>query len=188
MFRRGTAVVAIAVVWVAVVAAQDKAARFEVASVRRNTSGTTQANAQVLPNGVNLVNLPLRGIIGLAYGPMNPNTSIEGPDWINTARFDIIARTSGEVASGELRGMLQALLAERFKLVTRTEKRQLTVQALVLARGDGRLGPQIQRSTSTARGRKEAPSHGASALRVPAGLDTSRLSDGRSRSSRRCSP
>jgi uncharacterized protein (TIGR03435 family) len=127
-------------------AAQEPRPAFDVASVKRNTSGTTQANAQVQPNGVNLVNLPLRAIIGLAYGPLNPATSIEGPAWINTARFDIVARTAGEVPSAALRGMLQALLAERFMLAAHTEKRRLATQALVLARPDGRLGPQFRRS------------------------------------------
>jgi uncharacterized protein (TIGR03435 family) len=126
-------------------AAAQAPAAFEVASVRRN-SGNAPGNIQVLPNGVNVTNLPLRGIIGLAYGPLNPATSIEGPDWINTTRFDVVARTAGAVPSGELRGLLKALLAERFRLAVRTEKRPLTINALVLARADGRLGPQIKRS------------------------------------------
>jgi uncharacterized protein (TIGR03435 family) len=42
--------------------------------------------------------------------------------------------------------MLRALLAERFQLATRNEARELSVYALVLARKDGRLGPQLVRS------------------------------------------
>jgi hypothetical protein len=52
--------------------AQTQAA-FEVASVKPNKSGTTQANVGMPPNGVNFVNLPLRGIIQLAYGINQPS-------------------------------------------------------------------------------------------------------------------
>jgi hypothetical protein len=45
---------------VAVAAQQPVPATFEVASVKRNTSGTNQANTQVLPNGVNLIFTPER--------------------------------------------------------------------------------------------------------------------------------
>jgi uncharacterized protein (TIGR03435 family) len=43
--------------------------------------------------------------------------------------------------------MLRNLLADRFKLVVHTEMRETAVYALVLARSDGRLGPQLRRST-----------------------------------------
>jgi len=128
-------------------AAQDAATSgFEVASVKRNTSGTNQVTAQVLPNGVNLINLQLRAIVGIAYG-VNQQSGLAGPEWMNTARFDIVARTASEVPSGELRGMLQALLAERFHLAAHTETRPQITSALVLARSDGRLGPQLIPST-----------------------------------------
>jgi len=54
---------------------------FEVASVKPNKSGTTQANIGMPPNGVNFVNLPLRGIIQLAYGINQPSKLVGVPDW-----------------------------------------------------------------------------------------------------------
>ena len=58
--------------------AQDERPVFETASVKRNTSDTIQATTQVLPNGVNLINLPLRTIIRLAYNISQP-TLVVGP-------------------------------------------------------------------------------------------------------------
>ena len=42
--------------------------------------------------------------------------------------------------------MLQALLAERFKLAVHYEMQERPVYALALARADGRLGPNIKKS------------------------------------------
>jgi uncharacterized protein (TIGR03435 family) len=121
---------------------------FEVASVKPNRSGTTQANAGLQPNGVNLINLPLRGIIQIAYGIPQPAKLVGVPDWTITERFDIVGRTAGPSSGDEIRLMLQTLLVERFKLVARRDTRPLGAYALVLARKDGRLGDHLRPSTS----------------------------------------
>jgi uncharacterized protein (TIGR03435 family) len=48
----------------------------------------------------------------------------------------------------ELPQLLRSLLADRFKLKTHTESRELPLYDLVLARSDGRLGPDLKPSTS----------------------------------------
>src|SRR5262249_49894588 len=42
--------------------------------------------------------------------------------------------------------MLRALLAERFKLAVHSETKEMPIYALVVARSDGRLGPELKRS------------------------------------------
>jgi uncharacterized protein (TIGR03435 family) len=44
--------------------------------------------------------------------------------------------------------LLRSLLADRFKLKTHTESRELPLYDLVLARSDGRLGPELRPSKS----------------------------------------
>ena len=57
--------------------------------------------------------------------------------------------------------MLRRLLAERFKLATHSERRELPIYALVMARSDGRLGPQLRRSSADcSRADKPAPEGG----------------------------
>jgi uncharacterized protein (TIGR03435 family) len=119
---------------------------FEVASVKPNKSGTTQANIGMPPNGVNFVNLPLRAIIQLAYGINQPSKLASVPDWAVTERYDITARAAGPITQEERRLMLQALLADRLKLVARLEKREVSVLALMLARNDGKLGKNLVES------------------------------------------
>jgi uncharacterized protein (TIGR03435 family) len=120
---------------------------FEVASVHPNTSGTTQTNINFTPGGVTFTNLQLRAIIQFAYGISQPSRLAGVPDWANSERFDIVAR--GDVASlQDRRAMLQALLADRFKLAAHTEQRSLPIYTLVLARSDGRLGPSLKPSAA----------------------------------------
>lgn len=137
---------------------------FEVASVRQNKSETAQANIGMLPNGVNFVNLPLRAIIQFAYGVNQPSKLSGVPEWAVTARYDINARAAGPVTLEERRLMLQALLADRFKLVARWEKREVSVLALMLARNDGKLGRNLIESKGCI-----APGSAAAKEAAPAG-------------------
>jgi uncharacterized protein (TIGR03435 family) len=126
-------------------AAQAKA--FEVASVHPNTSGTAQTNINFTPGGVTFTNLQLRAIIQFAYGISQPSRLAGVPDWANNERFDVVAR--GVVASlQDRRVMLQALLADRFKLAAHAEQRSLPIYTLTLARSDGKLGPWLKPSAA----------------------------------------
>jgi uncharacterized protein (TIGR03435 family) len=128
---------------IALVRVQTTSPTFEVASVKPNKSGTTQANIGMPPNGVNIVNLPLRGIIQLSFQINQPSKVIGIPDWTITERFDINARAAGPIMADERRLMLQALLADRFKLVARRQEREVSLLALMLNRNDGKLGPNL---------------------------------------------
>jgi len=145
---------------------------FEVASVKVNKSGTTQANIAMPPNGVNFVNLPLRAIIQLAYGINQPSKLVGVPDWAVTERFDITARAAGPITQEERRLMLQALLADRLKLVARLEKREISILALMLARTDGKLGKNLVESKGCIAPGSAAAKEAAGG-NAPAGAETS---------------
>jgi uncharacterized protein (TIGR03435 family) len=159
--------IAALLVSVTLVCAQNNLPTFDVASVKPNKSGTTQANIGMLPNGVNLVNLPLRGIIQLFFQINQPTKLIGIPDWTITERFDISARAAGPITADERRLMMQALLADRFKLVARREKREVTILALMLARNDGKLGPNLVESKGCIQ-----PGDAAAQAAAPAGAQT----------------
>lgn len=130
------------------VAAQAPAAgavpAFEVASIRRNTSGTGMVSMNMAPGGrMNFVNVAVRQLIVRAY-EVQPFQVIGGPDWLTNERYDIIAKAEGDASPAQLNLMLQQLLADRFKLVVRRETRELPVYYLVQARDDGRLGPALK--------------------------------------------
>ena len=148
-------------VLVAVVSAGARAqvpAVFEVASVKANRSGASQVTVN-WQGGVTMINVPLRAIIQFAYNINTPSRIAGHPDWTNVERFDIQARApEGMNGVEQMRPMLQALLADRFKMVAKIEKRVLQSYALVKARDDGRLGPNIKPAEKPCVGpRGEAP-------------------------------
>jgi len=66
-------------------------------------------------------NVSLKSAIRWAYHVMDYQVS--GPDWLGFERYDIAARAAGPVPEEQMRTMLQALLAERFKITLHRETR-----------------------------------------------------------------
>jgi uncharacterized protein (TIGR03435 family) len=127
---------------------------FEVVSIRENRSGEAGQSMRRQPGGrITTSNIPLRMLILSAYG-LQPQQLVGGPDWIDSARYDIIAQASGELpvsepgTVGPLQLMMQRMLADRFQLAVHTERRELPIYALTLARSDRRLGPKIRTATT----------------------------------------
>jgi uncharacterized protein (TIGR03435 family) len=118
---------------------------FEVASIKPNKSGGTSSSTSGRAGSFTASNVTARQLIIYAYR-LRPFQFAGGPGWISSDRFDIQAR-SAENAKPDNPAMTRALLRDRFRLVAHTETRQEQIYALVLARADGRLGPQLTAST-----------------------------------------
>src|SRR5687768_1031622 len=122
-----------------------QSAGFEVASIKPsnpNPTGPLGATPMMLPalGRLTAQNVTLRMLIMGAY-QKQPYEIVGGPPWFNTDKFDINAVAENKAATtDQLLGMLQTLLADRFKLKTHIETRDVPIYALVLARDDGRLG------------------------------------------------
>ena len=121
-------------------------ASFELTSVKRNVSGSENAGIRNQPNGsFTGTNVTLRPFIARAY-EVRVFQVTGGAPWIDFDRFDIVGRGPDGTPTAMRPAMLRGLLADRFKLRTHTETREQPVYALVLARPDGRFGPQLKRS------------------------------------------
>jgi uncharacterized protein (TIGR03435 family) len=90
------------------------------------------------------------------------------PDWARNDRWDIVAKLDGDPppvnpAAGPDHMMLatRTLLADRFKLKFRREKREMDIYQLVMAKAGGKPGPALKRSTDECRqqgvGRRPEP-------------------------------
>jgi len=127
---------------------------FEVASVRPSKAPYMSTRSRM--NGVSITGATLRQLIFNAYNaPGLPSISrdeqVSGlPGWASSDTFDIEAKIDEETLSAlqklppkeqfwQRQFMLQALLADRFKLQTLRETKEMPVYALVVEKGGLKL-------------------------------------------------
>ena len=89
---------------------------------------------------------------------------ITGPKWIDSEKFDIAARVAPGASRDDLRAMQQALLAERFGLKARLEKKEMQVYDLVVAKNPPKL---VETSTSKPGAAAHEGHGGPSAVAMP---------------------
>lgn len=92
-----------------------------------------------------LSGMAIAPVIRTAY-PAEISELIGAPDWVSNEVYDLTAQAGREVSKEQMESMLRAMLADRFKLAVHYETQERPVYALVLARADGRLGPDIKKS------------------------------------------
>jgi uncharacterized protein (TIGR03435 family) len=129
---------------------------FEIVSIKRNTSGNTGNSGRTLPDGTQMMtNSPIRAFI-MGASPVPAEEVIGLPDWALTERYDVALKPPAGYARDQRGEMMRNMFADRMKLVAHIEEREREGFALVLARRDGKLGPQLKLSTldcrSSARG------------------------------------
>src|SRR3954454_748599 len=128
---------------------------FEVASIKPNNSGDGRVMMQNQPGRFTATNITAKLLIRNAYQLQDFQIS-GGPGWLASEHFDLVAKIPDEFRDlppvrpgsgpGPLQMMLRTLLADRFKLVVHNETKDSPIYALILARSDGRLGPQLKKS------------------------------------------
>ena len=124
-------------------------AEFEVASVKPSAPpGADSLAVGIHIDGaqVRCASLSLKDYLALAYNVKN--YQISGPEWIASERFDIAAKLPDGAAREQIRGMVQALLLDRFQLKAHRDKKEFPVYALVVAKG----GPKMKESAPDAAG------------------------------------
>src|SRR5579864_7619303 len=164
--RQGLLLATAAIAAAAHIPAQPQPLAFEVASVKPSKPEDRRMGMQFLPGGRLLVtNIPLRAIIAVAYNvPFQSSRLIGGPGWIGSERYEIEAKAekdaiprglASEARKQKMRLMLQALLADRFKLAIRRETKEMNVYAVVVAKD----GPKLEKAKV---GEKDCPEDRAS--------------------------
>lgn len=116
---------------------------FDVASIRpSNQARTNDVHFDTTPTTLTVRSASLRSIVRWAYDM--PPFQFDGPAWMDSAGFDVMAKSSSPCNDEALRLMLRTLLAQRFGLKVHTEQREMQVYQLSLAKG----GPKIHESTT----------------------------------------
>jgi uncharacterized protein (TIGR03435 family) len=123
----------------------DSTPRFDVVSIKRNTDGRgVLTGSRRLPDGsFTATNLTPRQLILTAYR-LQPAQVVGAATWIDDEGYNVEAKPAQKATSEETTQMIRALLADRFKLRSHAETRELPIFALVHARPDRRLGPDLK--------------------------------------------
>ena len=90
-------------------------------------------------------NYALRVLISAAFN-LNPKAVSGGPAWLDTDRYDIHAKTPGDIRPNldEQMEMVRQLLAGRFNLKFHREKKEMQIYALTI----GKNGPKLKESSA----------------------------------------
>jgi uncharacterized protein (TIGR03435 family) len=131
----------VALTWLAVGAVAAQEVRFEVASLKRNSSGSSATSMTDRPDGLVMENGTLRNLIFNAFRPQSTEL-VGAPGWLED-RYNLVAKAAGPTTAEQRAAMLRALLAERVHLQAHYEMREQPVFELVFANRDRSLGPNL---------------------------------------------
>ncbi len=122
--------------------ASDAPLAFEVATVKPSNPNTPGKIFTVKGREVITINTTLSDLIGMGYN-LHARQVIGGPPWMETDKFDVngIPQAEGVPSTEQLRGLIQSLLKDRFKLTTHFEKRTLPAYALTVGSAGHKLTP-----------------------------------------------
>ncbi len=121
---------------------------FDVASIRASAGGGGRGrpmgrlpfgnqNIQITPDSVTMRGASLKSVIAWAYGVKD--FQVNGPDWLDTQRFDIVAKAAGQSTEDQLRIMTETLLADRFKVALHRTTKEMQAYVLVIGKGGSKL-------------------------------------------------
>ena len=135
---------------------QSQSLAFDVSSVKpsRSDSPSQSSNVPLGPGDAfspvggffSAVNVPLSSCISFVDKIMASQAVFiwpQMPQWVKDSRYDIQGRAEGNPGKDEIRAMMRALLADRFKLTIHTEVRQVPLFFLVVAM-PGKTGPHLR--------------------------------------------
>ncbi len=155
ILRRGTLADTLLAIVLCVPRVHAQGKTFDVVSVRENVLQQRRGpiNLAPGPDGFHVEGQPLMNLLLTAYTPKTGGLFMNNidnlPDWAKDSRYDIEARISDEDRAAwqdpnhqpaMLQEMLQALLADRFKLGVHREMKEKPVYQLVVGKG----GPKFQ--------------------------------------------
>lgn len=127
---------ALTVLAAATALAQTSAPAFEVATIRAYEQGSPRGT-DITPGNINMRGVRLIEYITFAYGVQE--VQVAGPSWLTDLRFDIAAKAAAPATNGEMRPMMQTLLAERFKLAIHRETREMSALVMTIGKNGHKL-------------------------------------------------
>lgn len=124
--------------------AADANPSFAVASIKPTSPGNQGGGLGPSPGGLFTAhNVTLSSLLGFAYGGLIRNQIENEPAWLETERFDVVAKsdTAGAPNKTQQMAMMQKLLADRLKLRFHREKKESAAFVLSVQNSGSKLIP-----------------------------------------------
>jgi uncharacterized protein (TIGR03435 family) len=136
--------------------------KFDVADVHASAKTTNPNMSGGILRGAryDLRTATMVELIQVAYGLDDTRKIVGGPSWLDTDRFDIAAKAPQSTSQDDLKLMMQALLADRFKLVVHMDNRPLSVFVLSLGKGKPKLKESDGKGEPGCQGQPQNPAPG----------------------------
>ena len=155
---------------------------FEVASIKPSRPGDNMRQLFMTHGKFSAKDQSVKEIIRFAYDIKSDNQLSGGPSWIDSQKYDIDAKEEDSVAerlpklpfeeqAKQVRLMVQALLADRFKLKVSHQTKDLPVYALVVAKS----GPKVTEVPQLAPDATSAPKGGFIRMMGPGQLSATNI-------------
>lgn len=128
----------------------DPTLTFEVATVKPATPPTMADGKRMIrvgaqggpgtsdPGQISYSFLSMRNLLMQAFNLRS--YQIQGPPWLDSERFDIVAKVRAGATKDDVQVMLQNLLKERFQLASHRDRKEQSIYALVV----GKNGPKMK--------------------------------------------
>ena len=133
---------------------------FDVAVIKPTAPGDTNMRGQINQNQVKMQSMTLKFLISVAWGlNAGDGDRVVGPKWLDTDRFDILAKIGDSVASAgrgadappidpqQILDMMQALVVDRFQMKYHMEDRPMPAYTLTA------VSPKLKPANPAARTR-----------------------------------
>jgi uncharacterized protein (TIGR03435 family) len=132
--------------------AQNQPLAFEVASVKPSPPGSNGMSIGLPAGRFTARNASLKLLMVNAFD-IRTFQIVGGAGWMDSDRFDIEAKTPGNISGKQGYEMLQTLLADRFQLKIHWETREMPIYTLVVEKNGPKLNPAKEDGRSMVSGR-----------------------------------
>jgi uncharacterized protein (TIGR03435 family) len=119
---------------------------FELADIHVSAPGTA-LKLQHLPGRLEIHGATMLDLIAEAW-QVDRSIIVGGPSWLNTDKFDVIAKAPSGSSPAAIQEMLRNLLADRFKLVARSDNHDSPVYLLTVGPKGPKMDPAAGRGRS----------------------------------------
>jgi uncharacterized protein (TIGR03435 family) len=117
---------------------------FDVADIKPSRPGASE-DFNISNGRIQAQSIVLKDLIAFAYDV--EEDWVKGEKWVDSDRYDIVAKTAPTASADTLRTMLRSLLEDRFRLKVHKEPQPVTIYALTAAKPKLKDADPSSRST-----------------------------------------